>query len=272
MARFRPSELQEYLHSIGAKPQKGLSQNFLIDGNILNKIVALADVSATDTVIEIGPGPGALTERLLETGCKVIAIEKDPIFAKALTTLDLRVITADVLDVDLTQFGKQVKVVANLPYNITTPILQKLLPLGEYITSITVMVQEEVARRLCFSCAPKDYVAFTLYLHYYSRPHYGFTVSPKCFYPAPKVHSSVMRLDLDKRYPVADEKAFFAYVDAAFSHRRKMLKATLKPWFSHEQVEMALSKIGKAPTSRPEELSLEEWVRFYSFTSQPQTT
>ncbi len=270
MARFRPSELVEYLESIGAKPVKGLSQNFLIDGNILNKIVQLAAVEQGDTVLEIGPGPGALTERLLETGCRVIAIEKDPLFAKGLSRLNnplLSVITADVLDVDLAQFGKKIKVVANLPYNITTPILQKLLPLGECISSITVMVQEEVARRLMLNCPQKDYVAFTVFLHYYARPRYGFTVSPKCFYPAPKVHSAVMRLDLEKRFSVADEEQFFAQVNMAFSQRRKMLKATLE---HKEQVEKALIAIGKAPTARPEELTLEDWIRLYSM-SNPQT-
>ncbi len=269
MARFRPSELQEYLRSIGARPAKGMSQNFLIDGNILNKIVALADVKEDDLVVEIGPGPGALTERLLETGCHVFAIEKDPVFARALATLDhprLTVVTADVLAFEMSSktFGRKAKVVANLPYNITTPILHKLLPLQDLFSSATVMVQEEVARRLCFDCAIKDYVAFTLFLHYYSKPRYGFMVSPHCFFPAPRVHSAVIRLDLEKRFSVSDEVHFFELVNASFAQRRKMIKATLKPWIDSATVENALITIHKAPTARPEELSLQEWVRLFS--------
>ncbi|MCE5295173.1 MAG: 16S rRNA (adenine(1518)-N(6)/adenine(1519)-N(6))-dimethyltransferase RsmA [Chlamydiales bacterium] len=262
MARFRPSELQEYLRSIGAKPEKGMSQNFLIDGNILDKIIALADVQSDDVVVEIGPGPGALTERLLETGCQVVAIEKDPIFAKALASLDnprLTVHTADVLEFDLNGFSNA-KVVANLPYNITTPILQKILPMQEVFTSVTVMVQEEVARRLCFDCAVKDFVAFTLFLQYYSKPQYGFTVSPQCFFPAPRVHSSVIRLNLEKRFQAEDEAFFFDLINTAFSQRRKMIKATLKAKVDVHKIEEALLKIGKPITARPEELTLEEWV------------
>lgn len=268
MKRFRPSELQSYLRSIGAKPMKGLSQNFLIDGNILNKIVALAEVGQDDLVVEIGPGPGALTERLLEAGCQVIAIEKDPIFARALKELNhprLTVHHADALDFDY-KFEKKAKVVANLPYNITTPILQKILPLEGAISSATVMVQDEVAKRLCFPCAAKDYVAFTLFLQYYAVPHYGFMVSPGCFFPAPRVNSAVIRLDLKKGQLQTDEAPFFEMVNSAFSQRRKMIKATVKGY----GIEDALTRIGKCPTSRPEELSLEEWVRLYLIAKSPQ--
>ncbi|MBS0633960.1 MAG: ribosomal RNA small subunit methyltransferase A [Verrucomicrobia bacterium] len=255
MSRFRPSELQGYLRSLGVKPAKGLSQNFLIDGNILDKIVALAEVTKDDTVVEIGPGPGALTERLLETGCKVIAVELDSVFANALTCHpQLTVHNADALKFDFSALGK-VKVVANLPYAITTELLQKIIPLDNLV-SATVMVQDEVARRLCFDCSAKDYVAFTLFLHYYCKPKYGFSVSPSCFYPAPRVTSAVMRLDKEKRFPVADEKQFFALVYEAFSHKRKMIKASLKEY----PIEKALIAIGKAPTSRPEDLSVQEWV------------
>lgn len=248
-----------------------MSQNFLIDGNILQKIVGLADCRPGDLVFEIGPGPGALTERLLETGCEVVAIEKDAIFAKALASMQherLTVFEADALSFDFLaecqKRGRKAKVVANLPYHITTPILHRLLPLEACFTSATVMVQDEVARRLCLPCSNKDFVAFTLFLQYYSRPKYGFVVSPHCFYPAPRVHSAVIRLDLEKRYCVQDEPHFFELVDAAFSSRRKMMKATLKPWYRVEMVERALENIHKVPTSRPEELSLQDWVQFYS--------
>lgn len=248
MSRYRPSELQGYLRSLGVKPIKGLSQNFLIDGNILDKIIALAEVTADDCVVEIGPGPGALTQRLLETGCEVIAIELDPIFAKALPAHPrLTVHAADALKFDF-NFDRKIKVVANLPYAITTQLLEKIVTLDN-LQSATVMVQDEVARRLCFECSSKDYVAFTIFLQYYCKPKYGFSVSPSCFYPAPRVTSAVMRLDIEKRYKVADEAEFFRMVHAAFAHKRKMLKATLKEWFPNMEC-----------TKRPEDLSTQEWA------------
>ncbi len=265
MAKFRPKELQEYLAKIGAKPSKSLSQNFLIDGNILNKIVDLAEVTKDDLVVEVGPGPGALTERLLETGCDVVAIEKDATFAKALSAPKLCVIEADALEYDLQpHIAKKAKVVANLPYNVTTPLLQRFLKQGELFSSLIVMVQDEVARRLTMPCPPKDFVAFTLFLQYYSKPRYGFIVSPTCFYPAPGVYSAVIRLDLEKRFPVQDEDLFFTLVNAAFSQRRKMIKATLKPWYEPQKLIEALEFLKKAPTSRPEDLSTEEWVKLYN--------
>ncbi len=265
MAKFRPKELREYLEKIGAKPSKALSQNFLIDGNILHKIVELAEVSPDDLVIEVGPGPGALTERLLETGCEVVAVEKDATFAHALSAPRLTVVEADALHYDLTShLTKKAKLVANLPYNVTTPLLQRFLKDGEHFSSLIVMVQDEVARRLTMPCPPKDFVAFTLFLQYYSKPRYGFIVSPSCFYPAPGVYSAVIRLDLEKRFPVANEEHFFTLVNAAFSQRRKMIRATLKSWYEPQKTVDALEFLKKAPTSRPEDLSTEEWVQFYN--------
>lgn len=270
MARFRPTELQEYLRTLGALPKRGLSQNFLIDGNILNKIVALAQIEADDLIVEIGPGPGALTEKLLEKGGFVIAIEKDQTMGLALIASNhpkLQLFVADVLDFPLEELlkkhNRKAKIVANLPYNLTTPIIQKIVKLQDVVTSCTLMVQEEVARRVVAPQTSKDVVAFTILLHYYTKPIFGFKVLPTCFYPVPKVHSAVIRLDLERKMKVSDEEHFFALVNAAFSQRRKMLKASLKTFYQSAVIEQALHSIGKQATCRPEELSVEEWVHLY---------
>jgi len=268
MARFRPTELKKYLEEIGAMPKKGLSQNFLIDGNILKKIVALAEIKPEDTVLEIGPGPGALTEQLIDAGCKVIAIEKDDLFAKAFLSQNipnLQVIHADVMELSFADlFGalpKKVKVVANLPYSLTTPILYKILKAHTFIESATLMVQEEVARRFL----TPSYGAVNLLIGYYSKARYGFFVSRKSFYPAPRVDSAVIHLSVEKRFSVEDEALFFEMVERAFSMRRKTLTSSLREYFPQEIIQTALEALKKSPTSRPEELSLEEWVKFFTY-------
>lgn len=269
MARFRPTELMQYLEEIGAKPKKGLSQNFLIDGNILDKIIKLADLKADDVVLEIGPGPGALTEKLLETGCQVVAIEKDDTFAKALALQNhprLQVIHSDVMDVSFSEickpFAKKVKIVANLPYNLTTPILYKILHAHQSVQSACLMVQQEVAERFLAPSKTKLYGAVNVAINYYSKARYGFSVSRSSFYPAPRVDSAVIHLALNKPYTVADDTLFFAMVDKAFSMRRKQLASSLREFFSQEKIQQALVSINLAPTIRPEELSIQEWVLF----------
>jgi 16S rRNA (adenine1518-N6/adenine1519-N6)-dimethyltransferase len=204
MPLYRPSELKEYLQSLGVSPKKRLSQNFLIDGNIIKKIIQLADVCPGESVLEIGPGPGALTEGLLEAGAHVLAVEKDPILAKHLEFLGkgekfLRVICEDILTVDLEKHlpkGTKTKVIANLPYHLTTPILTRLIPLNKTFSSITVMVQEEVARRFAAIPGSKDYGSVTVFLQYYSEVQYGFKVSKNCFFPKPKVESAMVKFTL----------------------------------------------------------------------------
>lgn len=269
MARFRPTELMHYLEEIGAKPKKGLSQNFLIDGNILNKIVALADLKPDDVVLEIGPGPGALTEKLLETGCQVVAIEKDDIFAKALALQNharLQVIHSDVMDICFHELGKpfakKVKIVANLPYNLTTPILYKILQAHQAVASACLMVQQEVAERFMAPSKTKLYGAINVAINYYAKARYGFFVSRNSFYPAPRVDSAVIHLALDKPFTAADDTLFFAMVDKAFSMRRKQLASSLREFFPPEKIQQALASLKLAPTTRPEELSIQEWVLF----------
>lgn len=204
----RPSDLHAFLSSLGIHPKKGLSQNFLIDGNILRKVSVLADIQPGDFVLEIGPGPGALTQILLENGAHVLAVEKDTILADALLrhqTADkrLEVVCADIMEFDIEtelshrlKKGTKAKVVANLPYHITTPILSLLVKRTNLFSTLIVMVQEEVARRFVAKFNTSDYGSFSVFLQFYTEPSYGFKVGRNCFYPAPAVDSAVVRLDL----------------------------------------------------------------------------
>jgi 16S rRNA (adenine1518-N6/adenine1519-N6)-dimethyltransferase len=276
MAVYQPSELRLFLNQLGIFPRKGLSQNFLIDGNIIRKIVKAATVQPEEIVWEIGPGPGALTQALLEGGAHVVAVEKDRILAEALERLQtpsqqLTVYCDDVmtfpLEERLSPFlieGKKAKVVANLPYHLTTPILTQLVPLRALFSSLTIMVQEEVARRMTAQPGSSEYSSLTLFLRFYTEPHYAFTVSRNCFYPAPKVDSAVVVLKLREPPLTAEEaSSFFQLTRKAFEHRRKMLRASLKTLFPPQLVEEALSAIGQNPLARPEMLSLEQFLQLY---------
>ncbi len=245
----RPTELRAFLEGLGVHPKKRLSQNFLIDGNIVRKIVHFAEVKKGDLILEIGPGPGALTRALLETGAHVIAIEKDKTYADALPRHPhLEVYAEDFLDFPLEkQLKKKAKVVANLPYNVTTPILSKIIPLHQKIESITVMVQKEVAWRMTAKPKTADYSSLSLFLQFYSTPAYGFTVKPTCFFPRPKVDSAVVKLKLHAPPPVSSEEEFFKMVRTAFQKRRKMLRSSLNV----------------DDTRRPEELSLSDFLRLF---------
>ncbi|MBI2810210.1 MAG: ribosomal RNA small subunit methyltransferase A [Candidatus Melainabacteria bacterium] len=271
MKVFRPSDLHTFLNELGIHPKSSLSQNFLIDGNIIQKIVSTAGVGPGDNVVEIGPGPGALTQALLETGARVTAIEMDSIFAKALERLQtednrLHIINQDVLKFPLADYLQTLpsscKIVANLPYHITTPILVLLLPLQRYVESLTIMVQKEFADRMIAKSGTREYSSFTIFLQFYSRVAGSFTVSPNCFYPRPKVHSTVVHCKLHPAPPV-DAEAFFQLTRTAFGQRRKMLRASLKDLYDAKKIEDALATIGKSGTVRPEELSLEEFISVY---------
>jgi len=257
-----PTELLHFLRSLGVEPKKGLSQNFLIDGNIVRKILFQADIQTGDTILEIGPGPGALTEALIAQGARVIAVEKDSVYANALKRFQsVEVYHADILSFDLSILPKNSKVVSNLPYHLTAPILTLLAPRHDLFSRITVMVQEEVARRITASPRTKEYGSLTVFLNFYSEPHYAFKVSRRCFYPQPKVDSAVINLNL-KKPPAVDSEQFFNLVHAAFQHRRKMIKTTLG-----KIVGEILEQMGENPQARPEDLSLEAFLEIYSRSS-----
>ncbi|MCE5319293.1 MAG: 16S rRNA (adenine(1518)-N(6)/adenine(1519)-N(6))-dimethyltransferase RsmA [Parachlamydia sp.] len=273
MSLYKPTELIAFLESLGIEPRKGLSQNFLIDGNIIRKIVAAAHVQPGDVVLEIGPGPGALTEALLAHGASVIAVEKDTVLARALERLQqddrLSVHNADIMEFDAEPVlepllkGKRAKLIANLPYHLTTPILERFISKRSIFSHLVVMVQEEVARRMTAHPGNRIYGSLTLFLNYYSKPRYAFHVSNRCFYPVPKVDSAVVSLELKEPPAVADEARFFELTRTAFQQRRKMLRSSLRELYTPEAVMQALESIGKSPLARPEELSIDDFVTIF---------
>lgn len=276
MQVYKPSELIAYIREIGISPKKSLSQNFLIDGNIIRKIVAIADLKPNDIVVEIGSGPGALTEALLETGAKVLAIEKDEVLAEALKRLqskhnNLEIYCNDILSIDLeslvsshlTKQQSRAKVIANLPYHLTSPIMTHLIPMHHLFSTLVVMVQEEVARRFVAKPRTKEYSSLTVFLKFYSTPKYSFKVSSNCFFPKPNVESAVAKFILKQPEKVSNIEKFFLMTRTAFGQRRKMLKTSLKRLYEPVKVQEALLKMEKSPQSRPEELTVDEFIALY---------
>jgi len=280
MPIYRPSELHQFLQELGVSPKKGLSQNFLIDGNIIRKIVACTQVSPKDLVLEIGPGPGCLSEELLQQDVKLLAIEKDQIMAKALERMqiahkNLEIYCDDILEFPIEQklkenlqLNQQAILVGNLPYHLTTPILVKLVKLYPLVSKIVVMVQEEVARRFTATPGASEYSSFTVFLNYYSHPRYAFMVRKTCFYPIPNVDSAVVILDLHHPPTLSNENAFFKMTRTAFGQRRKMLRTSLKELYRSDVVSQALIEIGRDEQSRPETLSLEDFIRLFNILSK----
>lgn len=273
-----PTELQRFLAEHGLAAKKSASQNFLIDANIVRKILTEAQIANNDLVLEIGPGPGALTESLLETGCEVIAVEKDAKLASFLKRFPgsekLSVICADFLEFPLQKYmknvlsqGNKAKVVANLPYHITTPILETLIPHHDLFSDLIIMVQKEVADRFVAQKGTKDYSSFTLFLQFFAKISYCFTVEPSCFHPRPSIQSAVVHLKLRPPPPVTNPDSFFIMLRTAFSQRRKMMRASLKKLYDSSLIERSLSQLGKNPLLRPEELSLDEFIKLYEILS-----
>ncbi|MCR5508913.1 MAG: 16S rRNA (adenine(1518)-N(6)/adenine(1519)-N(6))-dimethyltransferase RsmA [Lachnospiraceae bacterium] len=257
--------------------RKKYGQNFLIDTNILERIIKEAGVSSDDHVLEIGPGIGALTQYLCESAGTVTAVEIDkeliPILKETLGHYDnLKVINEDIMKTDIHALireecgGGPVKVVANLPYYITTPIIMTLLESHAPISGITIMVQKEVAERMTASPGSKDYGALTLAVNYYSRPRIAFTVPPSCFMPRPKVASSVICLEPpgEDRVKVKDEEHMFKLIRAAFNQRRKTLANSIANGAginrSKQEITEALEGMGLGENIRGEALDLEQFA------------
>lgn len=264
MPLYRPSELMDFLQSIGVTPKRSLSQNFLIDGNVLQKMISLAHPDVGTTVIEIGPGPGVLTEALLKRGCRVIAIERDHMFAQALSRFDpeaklLTVIEGDIRAASLDGLLETTGIViANIPYHISSEIIELILT-SKNVKQATLLVQEEVGRRLVATAKSKEYDLLSVICHYFAEPHLAFSVPKNCFYPSPNVHSCVVQLQMRKRFEAIDEDAFFRAVTLSFQHRRKMVKTILKEIYDEEKIVSVFT--GDLEAIRPDELSCEEWVQ-----------
>lgn len=257
--------------------QKKFGQNFLIDTHVLEKIIAAADVTKDDFVLEIGPGIGTMTQYLCEHARAVAAVEIDknliPILGDTLGAYDnVEIINQDILKVDIRKLadekngGRPIKVVANLPYYITTPIIMGLFESHVPIDSITVMVQKEVADRMQVGPGTKDYGALSLAVQYYAAPEIVAIVPPNCFMPRPKVGSAVIRLIRHKEPPVQveDEKLMFRIIRASFNQRRKTLANGLKNsgelTLSKEVIEESITELGVPVTIRGEALSLAQFA------------
>jgi 16S rRNA (adenine1518-N6/adenine1519-N6)-dimethyltransferase len=257
--------------------QKKFGQNFLIDGNILDKIIASAAVSKEDCVLEIGPGIGTMTQSLAEKAGEVVAVEIDknliPILQDTLSEYDnVTIINEDILKVDIHKIvrekngGRPIKVVANLPYYITTPIIMALFESHVPLASVTIMVQKEVADRMQVGPGTKDYGALSLAVQYYAIPEIIVKVSASCFMPKPNVDSTVIRLTRYEKPPVqtADEAYLFAVIRASFNQRRKTLANGLTNagnlGVNRQMVEEVLEEMGLSKTIRGEALTLEQFA------------
>ena len=273
-----PQNTIEILQKYNFNFQKKFGQNFLIDEHVLDKIIRAAEITKDDYVLEIGPGIGTMTQYLACAAREVTAVEIDraliPILEDTLKEYDnVSIINEDILKVDIAALakdkngGRPIKVVANLPYYITTPIIMGLFESHVPLESITVMVQKEVADRMQVGPGTKDYGALSLAVQYYAEPYIVANVPPNCFMPRPAVGSAVIRLTRHQKPPVEvmDEKLMFRLIRASFNQRRKTLANGLKNSgelnLSKEVITAAIEKLGKGSSVRGEALDLEEFAR-----------
>ena len=277
-----PARTIEILNKYGFNFQKRFGQNFLIDSNILEKIVHAAGIKKDDVVLEIGPGIGTLTQYLCENAGQVLAVEIDknliPILSDTLSEYDnVAVINEDILKLDINSILKEkyndrpVKVVANLPYYITTPIIMGLFENKVNLKSITIMVQKEVADRMQAGPGTKDYGALSLAVQYYAKAEIAMLVSPNCFIPKPNVGSAVINLIKHETPPVKaeDDDYMFRVIRASFNQRRKTLYNGLNNSgeinVSKEKIKEAIEKLGVSETIRGEALTLEQFARLSEY-------
>ncbi|OUQ20155.1 16S rRNA (adenine(1518)-N(6)/adenine(1519)-N(6))-dimethyltransferase [Lachnoclostridium sp. An14] len=267
----------EIIQKYGFAFQKRFGQNFLVDTHVLERIIRAAGLTKEDMVLEIGPGIGTMTQYLAENAGRVVAVEIDsnliPILKETLQAYDnVTVLNEDILKVDIRALaeeyngGRPIKVVANLPYYITTPIIMGLFESQVPIDNITVMVQKEVAERMQAGPGTKDYGALSLAVQYYAEPYIVANVPPNCFIPRPGVGSAVIRLTRHQEMPVKvkDEKLMFSLIRASFNQRRKTLQNGLSNSaelsFSKEEISAAIQALGLSPTVRGEALTLEQFA------------
>ena len=277
-----PTNTIAVLNRYGFNFQKKFGQNFLIDPHVLDKIIGAAGVTKEDMVLEIGPGIGTMTQYLAEAAREVVAVEIDnnliPILKETLAEYDnVTVINEDILKVDIKKLaeehngGRPIKVVANLPYYITTPIIMGLFESNVPIDNITVMVQKEVADRMQVGPGSKDYGALSLAVQYYAEPYIVANVPPNCFIPRPNVGSAVIRLTRHKEMPVqvADPKLMFRLIRASFNQRRKTLQNGLNNApdvsFTKEQIVAAIESLGVPATIRGEALDLQQFAQLANY-------
>lgn len=277
-----PSNTIAVLQKYNFNFQKKFGQNFLIDTHVLEKIMNAAQITKEDCVVEVGPGIGTMTQYLAERAGHVVAVEIDkaliPILEDTLSEYDnVEVLNEDILKVDLNRLvqekngGRPIKVVANLPYYITTPIIMGLFESHVPLQSITIMVQKEVADRMQVGPGSKDYGALSLAVQYYASPYIVANVPPNCFIPRPNVGSAVIRLTRYQEPPVQvkDPKLMFKLIRASFNQRRKTLQNGLNNSpeisFSKEEITKAIESLGVSPSVRGEALSLEQFAQLANY-------
>ena len=277
-----PQETIAVLQRYGFNFQKKYGQNFLIDTHVLDKIIGAAQIGPDDFVLEIGPGIGTMTQYLAEAAREVVAVEIDtkliPILQDTLKEYDnVTVLNEDILKVDIRKIaeekngGKPIKVVANLPYYITTPIIMGLFESEVPLDSITVMVQKEVADRMQVGPGTKDYGALSLAVQYYAKPEIVLNVPPTCFMPRPNVGSAVIRLKKHETCPVQvdDAEFMFRLIRASFNQRRKTLANGLSNsselTLSKEKIAEAIESLGVSPSIRGEALTLEQFAQLANY-------
>ena len=272
---YSPSYVKEILGKYNFKFSKSLGQNFLIDGNIVRSIVEKAKITKDDYVLEIGPGIGTLTEELAIKAKKVIGVEIDrkllPILDESLDKYDnVEIIHGDILDIDINKLieekfdNKKIKIVANLPYYITTPIIGKLIEDDLNIESIVVMVQKEVADRMACPPGSKLYGSLSVFIDFYTRAEIILKVPKTVFMPQPKIDSAIIKLSLKDQLPDIDKEKFFQVVKAAFSKRRKTVLNSLSTYgfdIEKEIIKEALKQANIDPIRRAETLSTEEFLK-----------
>lgn len=275
------------LNSKGRTPRKSLGQHYMLNSSINEQLAAAADVKGGDLVLEIGPGTGSLTNVLVDSGATVIAIEKDPYMAELVRERFASVDKVKVLQEDFTRChvrshmlsylekssldrsSRYAKVVSNLPFNISTDVVKLLLPMGDIFSEVVLLLQEEAALRLVDpSLRTSEYRPINIFINFYSDPEYKLNVPRANFFPQPKVDAAVVAFRLKQvvDYPVvvSSTKSFFSMVNSAFNGKRKMLRKSLQHICSSSEIEEVLRSIDLPPTSRPEELTIEDFVRLHS--------
>ncbi|MCH9621236.1 MAG: Ribosomal RNA small subunit methyltransferase A [Chlamydiia bacterium] len=267
MTKFEPtkiSSIKQVWEEEGFSFRKSLSQNFLIDQNIVDKILNAANVKNGDVILEIGPGSGALTLSMLKRGATVYAVEIDPISTRILTKHlsvyeNFHLINQDILTTDLSFLTEGTKIISNLPYHITSPIIAKISAMHGIFNDIVLMVQKEMADRMLAVAPSKNRSSFSIFSEYYFDIKSLFIVKPGCFMPKPKVDSVIISLKSKENLPYNDPSDFFKMVRKAFSQKRKMISSTLK----EQDIKKALASLGLDPNSRPEQLSLKSFIDLY---------
>lgn len=271
---YSPKYVREILNKYKFKFSKSLGQNFLIDGNIVRNIVEAGDITKEDNVLEIGPGIGTLTEELSLKAKKVVAVELDysllPILDETLRNYDnVEIVHGDILKVDIDKLidekleGGPIKVVANLPYYVTTPIIAKLIEEDYNIESIIVMIQKEVADRIVAGSGSKQYGSLSVFTNFYTIPEIMIRVPKTVFMPQPKVDSAVIKLILKKELPDIDRQLFFKVVRSAFGKRRKTILNSLSSGeleLDKEVIKNTLEKLDIPLEMRAENLNIEDFI------------